>query len=76
MADVSQSLAISVADASQTKYPCEPVPSEGANQQVICDLRGDSLIFDLTGQDLPDSMLVLTENDPSRVTFDTLEQTN
>ncbi len=60
MADVSQSLVISVADAYKKLYPCEPVPSEGAYQEVICDLHGDSLIFDLTGQNLPDSMLVLS----------------
>jgi len=76
MADVSQSLAISVADASKTQYPCDPVLSEGASHQVICDLHGDSVIFDLTGQNLPDSMLVLTESDPSTATFDTLEQLN
>ena len=67
MADVSKSFAIFVTDASKTQYPCEPVPSEGAFQEVICGLRADSIILDLAGQDLPDSIFLLTQSDPLTV---------
>ena len=70
MADVSKSFAILVTDASKTHYPCEPVPSEGAFQEVICDLRADGIILDLSGQDLPDSILVLAQSDPLTVKLD------
>ncbi len=70
-AGVSKSLPIFVTDALQTQYPCEPVPSEGDFQEVICDLRGDGIIFDLAGQDLPDSMFVLTLSEPLTVKFNT-----
>jgi hypothetical protein len=47
MTDVSKSFAIFVTDDSKTQYPCEPVPIEGAFQEVICDLGADGIILDL-----------------------------
>jgi hypothetical protein len=47
-----------------------PVPSNFAFKDVICELRGDGIIFDLFGQDLPDSIFLLTESDPLTVKFD------
>jgi hypothetical protein len=70
MTDVSKSLAIFVTDASKTQYPCEAVPSEGAFQEVICDLRADGIILDLAGQDLPDSIFLLTQIVPLTVNLD------
>ena len=70
MTDVSKSFAIFVTDASKTQYPCEPLPSEGAFQEVNCDLRADGIILDLASQDLPDSIFVLTKSDPLRVKLD------
>ena len=38
---------------------------------MLCDdLSGDGIIFDLAGQDLPESIFVLTESDPASVKFD------
>ncbi len=72
MADVSQSSAIFVTDALNTQYPCEPVQSRGAYQEVLCDdLSGEGIILDLAGQDLPDSIFVLTSSDPASVKFET-----
>ena len=70
MADVSKSFKIFVEDASKTQYPCEPVKSEGAFKEVICDLRADGIILDLAGQDLPDSIFVLTQSDPPTFKLD------
>ncbi len=38
---------------------------------MICYLRGDGIIFDLAGQDLPNKIFVLTESDPLTNKFDT-----
>ncbi len=71
MADVSKSFAFFVTDAEKTEYPCEPVPSEGTYQEVICnELRGGGIIFDLAGQDLPNSIFVLSSSDPATVKLD------
>jgi hypothetical protein len=70
MTDVSNSFAIFVTDASKTQYPCEPVPSEGAFQEVICGLRADGIILDLAAQDLPDNIFVFSQSDPLRLKLD------
>jgi hypothetical protein len=70
MANDSKIYAFFVTYGKKTQYPCELDPSNGAFKDVICELRGDGIIFDLYGQDLPDSIFLLTESDPLTVKFD------